>query len=95
MTSLLVGFVVSMIAAWQFALAFLATVPLLALTEMINWALMKGGDSNSKKKLAEISGLFGEYVSGESPLLMKHTGYVTSRRSSKMHEPAMLYIFIL
>lgn len=95
MTSLLVGFVVSMIAAWQFALAFLATVPLLALTEMINWALMKGGDSNSKKKLAEISGLFGEYVSGESPLLMKHTGQVTSRRSSKMHEPAMLYIFIL
>ena len=74
MTSLLVGFVVSMLAAWQFALTFLATVPLLALTEMINWALMKGGDSNSKKKLAEISGLFGEYVSGESPLLMKHTG---------------------
>jgi ATP-binding cassette subfamily B (MDR/TAP) protein 1 len=64
MTSLLVGFVVSMIAAWQFALAFLATVPLLALTEMINWALMKGGDSTSKKKLGEISGLFGEYVQG-------------------------------
>jgi ATP-binding cassette subfamily B (MDR/TAP) protein 1 len=64
MTSLLVGFVVSLIAAWQFALAFLATVPLLALTEMINWALMKGGDSSSKKKLGEISGLFGEYVQG-------------------------------
>jgi ATP-binding cassette subfamily B (MDR/TAP) protein 1 len=64
MTSLLVGFVVSMIAAWQFALAFLATVPLLALTEAINWMLMKGGDSTSKKKLGEISGLFGEYVQG-------------------------------
>lgn len=64
MTSLLVGFVVSLIAAWQFALAFLATVPLLALTEMINWALMKGGDSTSKKKLGEISGLFGEFVQG-------------------------------
>lgn len=64
MTSLMVGFVVSMIAAWQFALAFLATVPLLALTEAINWMLMKGGDSSSKKKLGEISGLFGEYVQG-------------------------------
>jgi ATP-binding cassette subfamily B (MDR/TAP) protein 1 len=31
---------------------------------MINWALMKGGDSTSKKKLGEISGLFGEYVQG-------------------------------
>jgi ABC-type multidrug transport system fused ATPase/permease subunit len=37
MTSLLVGLIVSLVAAWQFALAFLATVPLLALTEMINW----------------------------------------------------------
>jgi ABC-type multidrug transport system fused ATPase/permease subunit len=49
MTSLLVGVTVALVAAWQFALAFLATVPLLALTEMINWALMKGGDSAAKK----------------------------------------------
>jgi len=63
-TSLLVGLIIALVAAWQFALAFLATVPLLALTEAINWALMKGGDSSSKKKLGEISGLFGEYVQG-------------------------------
>lgn len=49
MTSLMVGLIVSLITAWQFALAFLATVPLLALTEAINWWLMSGGDSSSKK----------------------------------------------
>eukprot|EP00804_Cyclotella_cryptica_P002916 CCRYP_013285-RC/>CCRYP_013285-RC protein AED:0.10 eAED:0.10 QI:3315/1/1/1/0.9/0.72/11/142/467 len=30
----------------------------------VHRALMKGGDSSSKKKLGEISGLFGEYVQG-------------------------------
>jgi len=64
MTALLAGFIIALIAAWQFALAFLATMPLLAMTEAINWALMKGGDSASKKKLGEISGAFGEYVNG-------------------------------
>lgn len=49
LTSLLAGFIIALIAAWQFALAFLATIPLLAVTEAINWALMKGGDSTSKK----------------------------------------------
>jgi len=49
MTSLLVAFIIALVAAWQFALAFLATMPLLAITEAINWALMKGGDSGSKK----------------------------------------------
>jgi len=64
LTSLFAGLIIALIAAWQFALAFLATLPLLALTEAINWALMRGGDSQSKKKLGEISGLFGEYVNG-------------------------------
>ena len=64
MTSLFAGLIIALIAAWQFALAFLATMPLLAITEAINWALMKGGDSASKQKLGEISGLFGEYVNG-------------------------------
>ena len=94
MTALLAGLIIALIAAWQFALAFLATMvrvthvfiviviltffscmffltschcatqPLLALSEAINWALMKGGDSSSKKKLGEISGAFGEYVNG-------------------------------
>merc|ERR1711966_595356 len=64
MTSLLAGVIVALVAAWQFALAFLATVPLLALTEMINWALMKGGDSAAKKQLGAISGSFGEYIQG-------------------------------
>jgi ATP-binding cassette subfamily B (MDR/TAP) protein 1 len=64
LTALLAGFIIALIAAWQFALAFLATMPLLAMTEAINWALMKGGDSASKKKLGEISGAFGEYVNG-------------------------------
>ena len=64
MTSLFAGLIIALIAAWQFALAFLATMPLLAMTEAINWALMKGGDSASKQKLGEISGLFGEYVNG-------------------------------
>lgn len=49
MTALLVGLIIALIAAWQFALAFLAIMPLLAITEAINWALMKGGDSLSKK----------------------------------------------
>lgn len=49
MTAILAALIISLIAAWQFALAFLATVPLLAVTEAINWALMKGGDSASKK----------------------------------------------
>ena len=49
MTSLLSGLIIALIAAWQFALAFLATMPLLAITEAINWALMRGGDSSSKK----------------------------------------------
>ncbi len=49
MTAILAALIVALIAAWQFALAFLATVPLLAMTEAINWALMKGGDSTSKK----------------------------------------------
>jgi len=39
-------------------------VPLLALTEMINWALMKGGDNAAKKQLGAISGSFGEYIQG-------------------------------
>jgi len=64
MTALLVGLIIALIAAWQFALAFLAIMPLLAITEAINWTLMKGGDSSSKKKLGEISGAFGEYVNG-------------------------------
>jgi len=64
MTSLLTGLLVALVAAWQFALAFLATVPLLALTELINWMLMKGGDSVAKKQLGSIAGLFGEYVQG-------------------------------
>jgi len=64
MTGLLAGLIIALIAAWQFALAFLATLPLMAMTEAINWALMKGGDSTSKKKLGEISGAFGEYVNG-------------------------------
>jgi ATP-binding cassette subfamily B (MDR/TAP) protein 1 len=64
MTSLLAGLIIALIASWQFALAFLATVPLLAITEALNWALMKGGDSTSKKKLGDIAGLFGEYVNG-------------------------------
>lgn len=64
MTALFAGLIIALIAAWQFALAFLATMPLLAMTEAINWALMKGGDSASKKKLGEISGAFGEYVNG-------------------------------
>ena len=49
MTSLLVGVIVAFVAAWQFALAFLALVPLLALTELINFMLMMGGDSEAKK----------------------------------------------
>ena len=49
MTAILAALIISLIAAWLFALAFLATVPLLAVTEAINWALMKGGDSASKK----------------------------------------------
>ena len=40
MTAILAALIVALIAAWQFALAFLATVPLLAMTEAINWALM-------------------------------------------------------
>jgi ABC-type multidrug transport system fused ATPase/permease subunit len=53
LTALLAGFIIALIAAWQFALAFLATMPLLAMTEAINWALMKGGDSASKKVSCE------------------------------------------
>ncbi len=53
MTSLLAGLIIALIASWQFALAFLATVPLLAITEALNWALMKGGDSTSKKVSCE------------------------------------------
>jgi len=49
MTSLLAGLIVGLVAAWQFSLAFLATMPLLALSEAINWALMAGGDTVSKK----------------------------------------------
>jgi ATP-binding cassette subfamily B (MDR/TAP) protein 1 len=64
MTSLFAGLIIALISAWQFALAFLGTMPLLAMTEAINWALMRGGDNSSKKKLGEISGLFGEYVNG-------------------------------
>ena len=48
-TSLLAGVIVALVAAWQFALAFLATMPLLALTEMMDWALLKGGDNAAKK----------------------------------------------
>jgi len=64
MTALFAGLIIALIAAWQFALAFLATMPLLALSEAVNWAIMRGGDSTSKKKLGEISGAFGEYVNG-------------------------------
>jgi len=64
MTSLMVGVIIALVAAWQFALAFIATVPLLALSEMINWAIMKGSDSDAKKQLGVISGQFGEYVQG-------------------------------
>ena len=49
MTALFAGLIIALIAAWQFALAFLGTMPLLAMTEAINWALMKGGESKSKK----------------------------------------------
>ena len=49
LTALLAGLIISLITAWQFALAFLGTMPLLAITEAINWALMSGGDSVSKK----------------------------------------------
>jgi ATP-binding cassette subfamily B (MDR/TAP) protein 1 len=63
-TSLITGFVVALIGAWQFALAFVGTMPLLALSEAINWAMMQGGDTSAKKQLGEISGLFGEYVQG-------------------------------
>mmetsp|Transcript_24355 Transcript_24355/g.55574 ORF Transcript_24355/g.55574 Transcript_24355/m.55574 type:complete len:1263 (-) Transcript_24355:754-4542(-) len=63
-TSLLVGLVAALWGAWQFALAFLAVVPLLAITEAINWMLMQGGDSDAKKRLSMISGEFGQYVQG-------------------------------
>ena len=49
MTALLAGLIIGLVAAWQFSLAFLATMPLLALSEAVNWALMSGGDSSSKK----------------------------------------------
>ena len=42
--------------------AFLATMPLLAMTEAINWAMMQGGDTAAKKQLGEMSGQFGEFV---------------------------------
>jgi ABC-type multidrug transport system fused ATPase/permease subunit len=49
LTALFAGLIIALIAAWQFALAFVATMPLMAVTEALNWALMKGGDSTSKK----------------------------------------------
>jgi len=64
MTALLSSAIIAFYSAWQFAIAFLAVVPLLALSEAINWALMQGSDTAAKKELGEMSGLFGEFVQG-------------------------------
>jgi len=64
MSSLLVGLIVGLAVNWIFALVMLSMVPLLAITEAINWMLMQGGDSAAKKQLGSIAGQFGEYVQG-------------------------------
>merc|ERR550537_1180859 len=64
MTSLLTGLAMALYGSWQFALAFLGVMPLLAISEAINWAMMQGGDTTAKKQLADIAGTFGEYVQG-------------------------------
>ena len=56
MTSLMTGLILALYGSWQFALAFLGVMPLLALSEAINWALMQGGDTLAKKQLGEIAG---------------------------------------
>jgi len=92
MTAILAALIISVIAAWQFALAFLATVPLLAVTEAINWALMKGGDSASKKKLGEISGSFGEYVNGIREVQSFSLEEVVSSDISELLQEKILHV---
>jgi ABC-type multidrug transport system fused ATPase/permease subunit len=64
LTSLLTGLCAALYGSWQFALAFLSLMPLLVLVELLNWALMQGGDTMAKKQLGNIAGQFGESVQG-------------------------------
>jgi len=64
MTSLLTGLCAALFGSWQFALAFLGLLPLMALSEVLQWTLMEGGDAAAKKQLGNIAGQFGESIQG-------------------------------